>query len=254
MRMLPIRARERSPAPLFHAPLWIGAVALSFALGPAPLAADDAPWQLLRDADGIRTYKRIQDDSPLLEFRAEGVLDAPLEKVLSVLLDDERAQEWIPRLAESRIEHWLREPVEYIQYSHFDAPWPVRDRVFRSRVTIEVDRALSRVEIRYFGAGGDLDVPGTIEGSAEGSSYLLEPIDEGRQTWLMGVSVADPRGAVPTWVVNWAGSTWAHTTLMLLREQLQREDLVVTPVVEALAVSDLPPRPAAAISAPPPPR
>lgn len=217
-------------------------------LTSAPVDAEDR-WRLLRDADGIRTYQRIQEDSPLLAFRAEAAIAAPLDEVLSVLLDDQRVDEWIPGISQSIIERWIRKPWEYIQFTRFDAPWPVRDRVFRSRVTIEVHREHSRVEIRYDAAGGDLDIPDAIEGSAAGSYYLLEPLED-HQTWLMAVSVADPRGSIPTWLVNWAGSTWAHRTVTLLREQLAKDDLLLLPAVEAMAVSDLAPRPATAISAP----
>ena len=84
---------------------------------PSPQLALDAPgWELTRDEDGILSYKRVVDGSPLLVFRGEGVIEAPITRVLSVALDNTRVGEWIPGLAESTVVRWIKEPLEYIQY------------------------------------------------------------------------------------------------------------------------------------------
>jgi hypothetical protein len=204
---------------------------------PPPAAAET--WELTRDDDGIRSYVRASKDSPLLAFRGETTLDAPIDRVLSVVLDAERVGEWIPRITESTVLRWERGPREYIQYTRFDAPWPVKDRVFLSRVVLEVDPESSRTSLRYYNAP-DEKLPeragssSAIHGSAGGSYYLLEPAAAGRATRLLAVSVADPKGSLPNWLINWAGTSWAHETMSSLRAQVGRRDISLLPIVRAL--------------------
>ena len=201
----------------------------------APQLALDAPgWELTRDEDGIRSYKRVVTGSPLLAFRGEAVIKAPITRVLSVALDTERVGEWIPGVAESTVVRWIKEPVEYVQYSRFDAPWPVRDRIFLSRVVMAVDPHTYTTEIRYHNIPETLDRDRGIQGYTGGSYYILRPFDQGRSTYFVGVSVADPRGSVPAWLVNWMGASWAHRTLRLLARQVAKPDVSDLPMIEPL--------------------
>lgn len=204
---------------------------------PSPQLALDAPgWELTRDEDGILSYKRSIDGSPLLVFRGEGVIEAPITRVLSVALDNERVGEWIPGLAESTVVRWIKEPLEYIQYSRFDAPWPVRDRIFLSRVVMMVHPRTYTTEIHYRNVPETLDRDGGIQGSTDGSYYVLRPVDEGRSTYFIGVSVADPRGAIPAWLINWMGGSWAHKTLRLLARQVAKPDITDLAIIEPFFV------------------
>ena len=215
---------------------------------PSPQLALDAPgWELTRDEDGILSYKRVVDGSPLLVFRGEGVIEAPITRVLSVALDNERVGEWIPGLAESTVVRWIKEPLEYIQYSRFDAPWPVRDRIFLSRVVMAVHPRTYTTEIHYHNVPEALDRDGGIQGYTGGSYYVLRPVDEGRGTYFIGVSVADPRGAIPAWLINWMGASWAHKTLRLLAHQVAKSDVADLAVIEPFFVGFEPSPPSPSI-------
>ena len=81
----------------------------------------------------------------------------------------------IPR--PSRLYTFIDEPREFIQVSLFDAPWPVRDRIFISHISLEVDRATGRARVEYGPSGYEEEVRGAILGSAVGTHYVLEPLD-----------------------------------------------------------------------------
>jgi hypothetical protein len=205
-------------------------MALLLLLVVLPAAAnDEQAWKLARDEDGIKAYLLVQDDSPLLAFKAEAVLDASVELVLSVVLDAEHAEDWIPRLAASEVLRWIDEPRSYIQYTEFDAPWPVSNRTFVSRVDVELDPTNYEVEIRYaYAPDAPLNVD-AVQGSADGSYYILVPIDGGRRTHFTAVSVADPKGRIPSWLINWIGKTWAHSAMSSLQKR------IASPEAELLA-------------------
>jgi hypothetical protein len=172
--------------------------------------------------------------SSIYSFRAESELDAPMVRVMSVLLDADRVDEWIDRLAESRVHRWIRAPIEYVQYTRFDAPWPVTDRVFLSRVLISIDPRSHDTVIEYHNTKEEPPEGRWLRGYAGGSYYELKPLDGGDRTALLAVGVADPRGSIPVWLVNWIGASWAHDTVMALRAQLARPDVENLPEFDLL--------------------
>ena len=237
---------------LTHRTLVQGAVLLAFALGQPAQGGDTSvhprlepagdsrrldsspDWVLTRDEQGIRSYERKQDGSPLLSFKAEGVIDAPISLVLSVLLDVDRSDEWISHLSESAIVRWVEEPREFVQFSRFDVPWPVSDRMFVSRVALSVDPETHTAVIVYLPADDTVEPRDAVLGSATGSRFVLTPIDGGARTDFVGIGVAAPKGAIPPWIVNWVGGSWPHQTIEALRRQVRKRDVAVTPQIASL--------------------
>ncbi len=200
-----------------------------------PVAArSDGDWQLIREGDGIRTYRMERPDSPLLAFKGEGVIDAPIDLVLSVCLDAERADEWIGLVSESAVLRWLDDHRAYVQYTRFDLPWPVRDRVFVSQVEIEVDPDTFTATLAYHESPDAPAIDDAIIGSTAGTVFRLQPIEGGARTLFTGIGIADPRGAIPVWFVNWAGRSVPHRSLTALRRQVRMDDVSVSPIVASL--------------------
>jgi hypothetical protein len=191
-------------------------------------------WSLTRDEEGIRSYKMQQPSSPLLWFKGEGIIDAPIDLVLSVIVDAERAGEWISYLSESIVIRWIEEPGSYVQFTRFDIPWPVADRVFVSRVALEVDPETHGAVLAYHTSKERADFDNAILGSATGSRYILEPVDGGARTLFVGIGIADPRGSIPKWLVNWVGGSWPHETIQALRQQVRKDDVSVMSLIAPL--------------------
>lgn len=202
---------------------------------PAAVSArPPGEWELIRDEDGIQTYRMRRPDSPLLVFKGEGVIDAPVDRVLSVCLDADRATEWIGMVSESTVLRWVDDGRAYVQLTRFDLPWPVRDRAFVSQVELEVDPETWIATLAYRESAHAPEIDGAIVGSTEGTYFRLQPIDEGTRTHFTGIGIADPRGAIPVWLVNFAGRSIPHQSLSALRRQVRKEDIVVSPRVEEM--------------------
>jgi hypothetical protein len=198
----------------------LAAALLSWTGQLAAAQTDDAGWVLARDDGDIKAYVRQSDDSRLLAFKVVAPIDAPIELVLSVVLDAEHAEDWLPRLRVSEILRWIDEPLSFVQYTEFNAPWPVGDRVFVSRVELRVDPETFAADIRYYDSEDAALNEAAIKGSAHGSYYLLRPIDGGRRTHFTAVSMADPKGRIPTWMINWIGRSWAPGAMSNLRDRV----------------------------------
>jgi hypothetical protein len=108
------------------------------------------------------------------------------------------------------------------------------DRVFVSRIALEVDPETFTAVIDYLATDDHVEPRDAVLGSATGSRFVLRPIDGGARTDFVGIGVADPKGAIPTWVVNWVGGSWPHQTIEALRKQVRKNDVVVRPPIARL--------------------
>lgn len=194
---------------------------------------DDA-WELIRNEDGIRTHRMQRPDSPLIVFKGEGVIDAPVDVVLSVCLDAKRAREWVSLLSQSEVLRWMEDERAYVQLTRFDLPWPVKDRAFVSRVKLAFDPQSRVATLAYDESDEGPVIDNAVVGSTTGTLFKLEPLDGGARTYFTGIGIADPRGAIPVWLVNWAGRSIPHQTIEALRRQVRKDDVAVLPLVEAL--------------------
>jgi hypothetical protein len=132
------------------------------------------------------------------------------------------------------VTRWIDEPGEYIQFTRFDVLWPVQDRVFISRVVLEVDSETYSAVLVYHSSDDRAMFENAILGSVAGTRYVLRPIDGGTRTFFAGIGIADPMGSVPKWLVNWVGGSLPHDTIQALRRHVRKKDVSVMPLIEPL--------------------
>jgi hypothetical protein len=63
----------------------------------------DTPWSIISDSEGIKTYRKEIPGSAVFPLKGVTVLHAPIAKVLTLMLDDDRAPEWIDLLADIKL-------------------------------------------------------------------------------------------------------------------------------------------------------
>jgi hypothetical protein len=196
-----------------------------FAALTLSLGADDPGWQLLSEKDGVQVYRRSHPDSAIKSIKGSGVVDAPVATIASILVDCARAPEWVDSLAENKVIRVIH-PKEYIEYNHASMPFIVSDRDFVTRVSMEVQADQKRVTIRSAPATDPLapERKGIVRG-AMSALYVLDAIDDGKRTRLTVEIHADPKGALPAWVVNFFQKDWSHDTIAGIRKQARKSDL-----------------------------
>jgi hypothetical protein len=186
----------------------------------APYDAMADSWTKIDDADGITIYRRDVPGSNVIAFKAEGLVRAPLVRVASVVLDTSRASEWIEGLAEAHIVRWISDR-EYVEYDHFKTPFVLKDRDFVTRSRLEYDPGRGALTIRVRSATDPAAPPTSyVRGELITSTFVLTPTSEG--TWVSGDVHCDPRGSIPTWLVNFVQKDWPHDTLKRLRAQVAK--------------------------------
>lgn len=93
----------------------------------AQAAFADIPWELRKNHDGIMVHTRRVEGSPILEYKGQMKIQAPIEQVLAYFEQEDRFREWFHQCSAS---HLVREenPDRKIIYFVLDLPWPVSDR------------------------------------------------------------------------------------------------------------------------------
>jgi hypothetical protein len=210
---LPAHADEAAQAP---------AAAPAPAPKPAPAPV---PWEKIGDSDGIGVYRREVPGSPLIAFKGEGYVNASIIRVASVLVDSDRAPEWVDSLTESKIIRWVSE-TETVHYDHIATPIILKDRDFVSTCKLTFDPQRKNVTLKI-NAIKDVLAPETsyVRGELLHSSFSLTSAERGTKTFVVAEIHADPKGSVAHWIVNLFQKRWPHNTLTRLRAQVAKPDI-----------------------------
>ena len=181
---------------------------------PAP-----SEWTLTGTANGITTYRQDVRGSAIVALKGEGVVNAPVWKVAAILLDTQRAPEWVDSLVESRVVRPLT-PTSYVEYNHLHLPLIIKDREFVSEVHIDVSSAERSVALLY----RPIDDPGVaasrrVRGQIVSGAFRARSLGPGRGTDLTAEIHCDPKGAIPAWFVNVFQKSWPRKTFEGIRKQ-----------------------------------
>lgn len=205
---------------------------IPIALGLATLAPEAASaklefnWNRSHEKHGIAVSRSPMPGLGLVAFRAQGRVEASILKVAQVITDSSRGTEWVDSLTESRKLRAVG-PLEFIEYNRFGMPLFVKDRDFVTRVTVEPDRPHGRVTIRFVSVEDAAMPPASkcVRANLLHSAFILQ--EEGPAvTTVTAEILADPRGALPKWVVNYFQKSWPVATLTALRRQSAKPDVV----------------------------
>ena len=218
----------------------------AFALSGAARAdgpASTSQWEQFDEEDGIRMFRRDVPGSSIVALRGEGFIAAPITRVASVLTDRKRETEWIDRLVKTKVIRQLSE-TEAINWNHIKTPTPLKDRDFVFKTTISTDPAKKQVLFSYHSVQDSLapEYDAYVRGSFQSGKFELTMAErtnkdgtKTRGTIVVAEVLVDPRGSVPTFLVNMVQKSWPHKTLSALRRQVAKPDIKDDPrVVERL--------------------
>jgi len=165
------------------------------------LYAADFPWQLRVKDDGITVYTRKVEGSPILAFKADMTIDAPLDKVVRFYEDEKKLPQWYYQCVRAEVIE-TESAEQQIFYFVVHLPWPVteRDSVFRR--TKSVDPASGTVTYSATALPKRLPVEkGKIRVQALDSTWHFTPLGGGR-TAVRFEQHSDPGGSIPAFLVN----------------------------------------------------
>ena len=194
-------------------------------------ASDD--WQeVLRDDDIVVFRKKIEG-SPVLAFRGEATVNAPIAKVMTAIKDPNQRGKWTERVKSFQIieEH---SPCDRTEYMHVSSPFPARDRdfVIRSKLAFDEQSKKIVVQLRSVEDERRKKTIGKIRGVMHSSSFSLQPVNTGT-TKIEAELHADPKGAVPKWLVNHFQKLVPKKSLSNLKKYLSENQVADDPMTVA---------------------
>ncbi|HYP87950.1 MAG TPA: START domain-containing protein, partial [Polyangiaceae bacterium] len=188
--------------------------------------------------------RRDVPGSSIVALRGEGFIAAPIARVASVLADRKRSPEWIDRLVKTKVLRELSD-TEAINWNHIKTPSPLKDRDFVFKTTISTDPAKKKVTFSYHSVKDSLapEYDAYVRGDFQSGKFELTMAEvthkdgsKTRGTLVVAEVVVDPRGSVPTFLVNMVQKSWPHKTLTALRKQVAKPDIKDDPrVVDRLS-------------------
>jgi hypothetical protein len=205
---------------------------------PVSLSSSVVQWNKCSNDNGLTTYWSKVDGSQVIAFRGEGIVNAPMEKVASVIIDTTRGAEWINSLVESKVIRPISD-TEFIEYDHVGIPFPfdsvISDRDFVSDVTVRFDRKTQWMTVSYKSVI-DPSTP-KLKKYARGildCEFKIARMSIKDQTYVEARVFTDPKGNIPKWLVNFFQQGWPQDTFEGLRKQSQKKNIGILPVVSRL--------------------
>jgi len=195
----------------------------TFLLALSALAdAPTTPWQEIADEEGIVVKQRKVPGTSFVSFKGEGIMDASIYDVYSVIFDIKHKTKLLSNCSEYKLLQ-VKGLGNIVIYSRTNAPFALisdRDSVLETQVTFEPKT--KRIYAR-FKKGDDQLMPegdGAVRTLSLNGEWILESLKDGKTSVSYEVN-ADPGGLLPAWLVNLGSRRLPLKTLMNLREQLK---------------------------------
>ncbi len=164
---------------------------------------DHILWEEVLKKDGIRVQRKKLGKDSIFALKSVGVLKAPIESIITIFRDTKNAHLWAPGLKQRTLLKNISE-LEAVVYDIHEMPWPCQERDVVMFNTIKL--LTSRKQIALISSSIEnykLDPkPGNKVRAELHYSYIgLTPISK-NETFVEFFIHVDPKGSLPTWIVN----------------------------------------------------
>ncbi len=194
---------------------------LVFLASPIIQGAGEPAWTEVAIDRGVTVWSRDRLGRVLPELRARGQIYGEIFHAMAVILDNERAPEWVPNCTESREIKRLDARTTWV-YSVTDSPWPVSDRDTVVEVVAEKIETNHRYRVLTRAQPDLLPlVEGRVRIPYSEIYFLLKRVDADSIEIEYGLDV-DPGGALPKWMVRRTARNTLIDTILALEAQVAR--------------------------------
>jgi hypothetical protein len=185
-----------------------------------PLAAQS--WDFIKEKDGIKIYTRVETGRTLKSYRAVTDINAPVEKIFTLMEDINNTDWWDKKLTQIKV--LLYEKDRRAQYYMvYDLPWPVTDRDLCVDVTITTDHVTGEHKINAVSLNGVIpERAGMVRIKDYVQTWTITPAGK-ETTHIVLEGFVDPAGAIPKWVSNMLIIESPIKAISGLRDAIEKE-------------------------------
>jgi len=181
--------------------VWVAAFVFGLLLSARSLEAAEHPWRLRIDKDGVQAYTRQVDESSILEFKANIIVDVPLSDVVSVFEDVTRMTGWFYQCTLAELVQ-KEDDINKVVYMTLRLPWPVTARDCVCRISKAVDSKTGALDYMVTALPDRRPLERTkIRVPYLKGVWRFVPLADGR-TEIHFQQHSDPGGLIPTFISN----------------------------------------------------
>lgn len=177
-------------------------------------------WRTLYQEEGILVSVHEEPGVDLPGMRGQTQINADIDHLLAILLDDQRSTEWAKGADETRVLRKLDARSQLI-YAHSRQPWPVRDRDLIMKRTVEVLTPGQAYRVHLVCVPDERpELADIVRVRRCETSFVLRAVDA-THTRIDYRVQADPGGKIPAWMVRRASRSIPLDTLRALAKQVE---------------------------------
>lgn len=197
-------------------------LALGLVLAAASTATFAKPNKPAIQKNGITVWEVPIKNSKMLGFKAKAEIAANTKRVLNVIMDVQKSNEWVPRTKE--VTEVTSEQANGMSkvFVILDMPFPLADRELpmSSKLTQDAKGNISLVS-KLTNIASKPPNKKNIRMKAYHGTWYLEP--KGNDKTLITITGhADPAGGLPSWVANMFVTQQPYDMLTNLRKQVKK--------------------------------
>jgi hypothetical protein len=195
-----------------------------------PLWAD-SEWEEIRNRNGVKVSSMRVEDCPMNRFKAECIIDAPLEVVYEVVMDPGSYVNWFHSCTDRRVIKKFDEN-NGIGYQVVNLPFPLRDRDTVATMYQDVDWAAGKLKMKMdaikppedskYGMDELTKKKGRVRMPIMIANIVLNRITPGK-TEMIYMAHADPGAPVPAWILNFFSTGHPYKTLLGIQKEVKKE-------------------------------
>lgn len=218
---------KKTFAPLFLLTFWLIALLLWQEINTSTGHASEKTeaWEEVSQSENLTVYRKKMQDSSIFAYKGEAILQAPLERVLGAVMDTPRRTEWMERVIESKTLKSLG-LMEKLDLMVTHVPWPLENRDFVFRSVLQYDRMLKKAILRLESIH-DPSFPSpkkTIRGWIHHAAFEMTAVTD-FSTRVVAESHIDPKGWIPSWIINLVQKSFPRKTMNRLTVQSLKPDV-----------------------------
>jgi len=185
------------------------------------IAQVNQQWQQVSDDNGIQVYTIDLPNTNIVKAKAIVQIKSSLIRIRQELDDIDSRHEWVPFLKHSKL-IIVKSSTQRLEYSLFSAPWPASNRDFVYSLELVNESADQLIyEMRSVKTEAMPENENYIRGEIFESVYTLTKINENLTQVELSYH-ADPKGWLPSWLVNIIQRVLPYKILKNLRWRLEQ--------------------------------
>lgn len=195
-------------------------------------AASTEKAKLSLDRNNIKVWTYQKTDNPVFQYKAETTFDVPLERAVAVILDVNRADQWVPYMGKVEMLSQDEKKGEFTLYMVLDFPFPLKDRdvVVKGKMS---KAANGVVTIKNTAISGNYPIqPDVVRLTRYEGDWIFQKLANNKVK-VTTSGYADPAGAIPLSFVNMFVQQQPYQMLLKMKRE------VTSPIYEQPKLPDI---------------